>query len=308
MSTTVNKLVREFLASDTDLLDLWNGTDNQKSLKSALKPFETQKKKKDPNAPKKASSAYIYFSNSQRASLKEESPDLSSPEIMKELARRWKETTMKQREPFEKVAVAARVSYDTEMAAYVEPEDAGVGTKKQKKKKDPNAPAKNMSAYLFFCASERIVIAEEEDPPTGRDIVKEIGTRWHTLTAEDKEPFETMAAEDKERYAEQMKSYTPPDGGVVVKPAPPAPKKASAKKPAPATKKAAAAKKPAPAPKKPAPAPKKPAVAKTGYSLFVQDNKQDVKDENPKWSAVKVNKELKVQWDELTDTDRDSYN
>jgi structure-specific recognition protein 1 len=39
------------------------------------------------------------------------------------------------------------------------------------------------------------------------DISKEIGNRWRNLSAAEKEPYESQAKEDKERYIAEMKVY-----------------------------------------------------------------------------------------------------
>ena len=54
--------------------------------------------KKDPNAPKRAMSAYILFSNDHRAQVKEEKPDMKFGEIARELADRWKNASPKDKE------------------------------------------------------------------------------------------------------------------------------------------------------------------------------------------------------------------
>lgn len=50
-----------------------------------------QKKKKDPNAPKKAISAYFFFCADHREKVKKEHPDLKLTEISSELGKLWKE-------------------------------------------------------------------------------------------------------------------------------------------------------------------------------------------------------------------------
>ena len=62
------------------------------SKKSSKKESQGRKKrsKKDPNAPKRAMSAYILFSNDHRAQVKEEKQGLKFGDIARELASRWK--------------------------------------------------------------------------------------------------------------------------------------------------------------------------------------------------------------------------
>ena len=55
-----------------------------------MKKKKKKKKKKDPNAPKKALSAYLYFGQTARAKIKEEMPELKGKEVMPEIGKRWK--------------------------------------------------------------------------------------------------------------------------------------------------------------------------------------------------------------------------
>ena len=80
-------------------------------------------KKKDPNAPKRARSAYILFVNEQRALVIKENDDAGKPkmkqtEIMSEVAKRWKEASESAKEKFHRLAEKEKERYQEEMAAY----------------------------------------------------------------------------------------------------------------------------------------------------------------------------------------------
>jgi len=80
---------------------------------------------------------------------------------------------------------------------------------KKKKKHDPNAPKRSRSAYIFFCETHRKDVKETLGELAGvTDIVKELARRWREC--EDKTEYETKAAQDKIRYAEEMKNYRSP--------------------------------------------------------------------------------------------------
>ena len=51
---------------------------------SGSKPAEKKKKKKDPNAPKKPKSSFVYFSNAKRHEVKAANPEASAGEIVSE--------------------------------------------------------------------------------------------------------------------------------------------------------------------------------------------------------------------------------
>lgn len=58
---------------------------------SSLKKTKTKKKVKDPNAPKRNMSAFMFFSNEMRASVNEANPGIGMTEVSKELGKLWKE-------------------------------------------------------------------------------------------------------------------------------------------------------------------------------------------------------------------------
>ena len=55
------------------------------------------RKKKDKNAPKRALSAFMFFSNDIRDTVKKEMPELQFLEISSEIGRRWKKITDEER-------------------------------------------------------------------------------------------------------------------------------------------------------------------------------------------------------------------
>ncbi|KAL2049598.1 hypothetical protein ABVK25_010177 [Lepraria finkii] len=76
------------------------------------------KKKKDPNAPKRGLSAYMFFANEQRDNVREENPGISFGQVGKVLGERWKALNEKQRLPYETKAKADKERYENEKASY----------------------------------------------------------------------------------------------------------------------------------------------------------------------------------------------
>jgi len=77
-----------------------------------------EKKKKDPNAPKRGLSAYMFFANDQRENVREENPGISFGQVGKVLGDRWKALSEKQRQPYEAKAQADKKRYEDEKAKY----------------------------------------------------------------------------------------------------------------------------------------------------------------------------------------------
>ena len=81
------------------------------------------------------------------------------------------------------------------------------GGKKPKKPKDKNAPKKGMTAYLMFANSNRATVKAENPGMSFQELNKMLGTIWGTMAKEDKEEFEMMADQDKQRYQEELAEY-----------------------------------------------------------------------------------------------------
>jgi len=89
--------------------------DNAMSTYHPDPSYSKKGKRKDPNRPKRAMSAYLYFCKAMRDSVKAEYPEKSMVEIQKVLGARWKETSEAERQPFIKQAEADRQRYDRDM-------------------------------------------------------------------------------------------------------------------------------------------------------------------------------------------------
>ncbi|KAF2747986.1 hypothetical protein M011DRAFT_476620 [Sporormia fimetaria CBS 119925] len=89
-----------------------------KTRKSRASKADSGKKKKDPNAPKRALSAYMFFANEQRDKVREDNPGIKFGEVGKQLGEKWKALNEKQRAPYDAKAAADKKRYEEEKAAY----------------------------------------------------------------------------------------------------------------------------------------------------------------------------------------------
>jgi len=81
-----------------------------------------------------------------------------------------------------------------------------------KKRKDPNAPKRASNAYMIFCKERRSKLREERpDLPFGK-IGAKLGEIWRTMSADEKRPYEERAANDRERYKDELGNYQPGPG------------------------------------------------------------------------------------------------
>ncbi|KAJ7560156.1 hypothetical protein O6H91_04G116500 [Diphasiastrum complanatum] len=85
-------------------------------------------------------------------------------------------------------------------------EDVDSG-KKKKRKKDPNAPKRALSGFMYFSLAERESLRKSNPGISFTDTGRTLGEKWKNMSGEEKEPYEAKARVDKERYKEQMADY-----------------------------------------------------------------------------------------------------
>lgn len=72
-----------------------------------------------------------------------------------------------------------------------------------RKQKDPNAPKRAKSAYMFWLEENRARLTKPGMSVV--DVSKAAGAEW--VTVKDKSKYEKMAAQDKQRYEAEKKNY-----------------------------------------------------------------------------------------------------
>ena len=305
------------------LVKVWNAKSNQGEFsKLVAKSSEKKKKLKDPDAPKRGKSAYIFFSSEKRPEAKmtvmeEKGDEFKTSDVTSKLGAMWRDfvseaekkpKVKKELEKFQKMAADDKERYEAEKADYtpLTEEELSEKLSSQKKKKDPNAPKRGKSAYMFFCAEYREKVKEELDDPKPTEVTTELGRQWNELKTDKKkkkelEKFEKMAAEDKERYQEEMAEYVPPsdDGEEEERPKKKAvPKKGAVKGKGSEVKgssvkgssaKGSSAKKP------------------SAYTCFVKTQRPEMKEENPEMSGAEITKQLAKAWKEMDDEGKESW-
>lgn len=134
-----------------------------------------------------------------------------------------------------------------------------LGTVKVKRKKDPSAPKRPTSSYLFFCADARPVVKSKHPDMENVEVTKKLGELWRALSDKKKEPYVKKAQKDKERYTREMASYSK-------------------------------------SPTTPVEEPKKKVTA---YSVFSGELRRRLKESNPKISGKELTKQVSSAWKKL---------
>ena len=285
ISKNVSKFVLSFIAEHKaeDIESVWNSTKNQNALKKVLS--NTGKKVKDPSAPKRSKSSYLFFCNEERLKIKKEKPDLSAKEITAELGVRWnalKKKGDKYVQKYEKMAQDDKARYEEEKTSYVP--DPLYEAMSGKKAKDPSAPKRAKSSYLFFCESERKVLKKEQPDLSAKEITSELGNRWNALKDDKKrtkeyQKFVKLAEQDKVRYQNEKQGATSSSTEEVAEP-----KKASKKS-----------------------AKKDSGEELSGYQLFCHEQRPVVKKSNKGMKAKEITKELSKMWKALSPEEQKKY-
>lgn len=78
---------------------------------------------------------------------------------------------------------------------------------KVKKMKDPNAPKKPKTAFMFFCDEQRPKVMEKNPEAKMGAVAKILGEKWRGLDAKKKEKYDKLHEDDCERYKTAMENY-----------------------------------------------------------------------------------------------------
>jgi HMG (high mobility group) box len=110
------------------------------------------------------------------------------------------------------MAASDKARYESEMKDYVPPkgskEDAKSNkTKKPKAKKDPNAPKKPLTSFMLFSNEVRSRIQKENPSMSFGELGKKVGELFRGLSGSEKQKYEDMSKNEKERYKKQMQEF-----------------------------------------------------------------------------------------------------
>jgi len=81
------------------------------------------------------------------------------------------------------------------------------------RKKDPKAPKRALSAYMFFSQDWRERIKAENPEASFGEVGKLLGAKWKELEEEEKKPYIEQAARDKSRAEQEKSEYENKNAG-----------------------------------------------------------------------------------------------
>ena len=163
----------------------------------------------------------------------------------------------------------------------------GSNGKKKRKKKDPNAPKRPLSAYFIFMGKKRTEVKEQNADLSTAQVAKKLGAMWKTMTPEDKKVYDDEAAKLKADYlvvkAEYDKNKPPSEWE---------------------TDESDSGKKG----KKKSPYPDPPKRGLSAYMFYVADMRNSVKEANPNLSFGDLSKLIGQNWKNSGDDVKTKFN
>lgn len=78
---------------------------------------------------------------------------------------------------------------------------------KFKKHKDPNAPKRPKTGFLFFCDEMRSEVKKTTPSLQMCGVMKELGKMWGTYSDEQKEQFNSQSRNARSEYEEKIEEY-----------------------------------------------------------------------------------------------------
>lgn len=144
---------------------------------------KTKKKEKDPNRPKRPLTAFMRYSSKRRSKIRLEDPTKSMIQISKIIGEEWRNLSANDKRPFHDAATKDHEEYRV-----------------AKEKYDASKPKRPRTSYALFMKTNRAYIAKKNPNVSPRELMKFIAAEWKALNSVEKEKYEKMAIEDRERW------------------------------------------------------------------------------------------------------------
>jgi len=150
-------------------------------------------------------------------------------------------------------------------------DDGAHKPKKAKKKvRDPDEPKRPQGAFFLYLNALRPMFKEDNPDMSHKEITAEISKNWNDLSSEEKEPFESEAAELKKAYVVKKAEWDLKNGKTAKDPK----------------------------------APKRPL---SSYMIFSQENREKIMTENPGIKFTEVAKKAGEMWKSITAEEKKPY-
>lgn len=210
-ASTVDTMILDKLApnvngSNSLILEL-----KKKKNKKSKKP--NKRMKKPPDAPKRFKSSFIFFSMEKHKEIKEE---LSKGAVTKTtnitslVSEAWRELDPLEKQKFEEMAKQDKARYDIEKSKYVPPPGVFLDSKR---KRDPDAPKRPMSAYFSFANKIRGKIKSENPNCSNGEISKILSAMWKEIPEDERKEYKDNEQSLWGTYRQKMTEWKKKNDG-----------------------------------------------------------------------------------------------
>ena len=161
--------------------------------------------------------SYFLFIKTERTKIQAENPSASVTDITKMCGQRWREMDATGKQEYEKQAADDKLRYAKELQEWQEAHpdevaamEAQAGqTKRGKKraKKTAGGPKRATTAYFFYTNAIRPQVKEQHPDMKVTEMAKVMGSKWKELSADEKQKYVDMAAEDQARYQREKAAW-----------------------------------------------------------------------------------------------------
>lgn len=166
-------------------------------LKKGKKKRDATALRKAPNAPKRFKSSYICFFMAKQTVIKEELGDHASvTAVSKRSAEMWKSLPAEDRAVWDEIAAKDKHRYMIEKAQYSGPWQVPW----KRLRKDPSAPKRPMSAFLYFSQTKRSEIKTDNPDMKNTEVSRILGELWRNLSDEERAPHVERERQQREKY------------------------------------------------------------------------------------------------------------
>jgi HMG (high mobility group) box len=169
----------------------------EKSVMKKAKKKHATTTRKAPTAPKRFKSSYICFFMAKQPKIKQElGAEATVTSISKRSAEMWKSLSLEERAVWDEAAAQDKRRYMMEKSQYNGPWQVPW----KRVKKDPSAPKRPMSAFLYFSQGKRSVIKQEKPEIKNTEVSRVLGEMWRNLTDEERAPHVDRERREREIY------------------------------------------------------------------------------------------------------------
>jgi high mobility group protein B2 len=135
-----------------------------------------------------------------RAALSSENAKATFGKVAKELANNYRALSAAEISKWQEIAITSNVDFVEEMKPYSEPT-------KTRKKKNPEAPKRPISAFFHYMMAVRTKTAAEEPDMSFGEVTRECAARFKALTDKNRKEWDDKAVADKARYKVQQEAF-----------------------------------------------------------------------------------------------------